>query len=383
MKQKRILAIIPTFLPRVGGAELLCLDILSRLVKKGYEIDLITPHIKNSPKSLDFEVIDGVNIHRVNKHLQFGLSRHLVNQFFQIKKAISLSKTNNYDLIHCFYVFASGITSSFLRYYLKIPLLMMLTGQDIYDPIQPVPKIFHPYMRYCMKKAQKITAISKDQKFHGEKISKRSDITIINPGIDIDKFKPSNKEPDQKAHSEEIIILTVKRLYPRGGLEDIIEIANKCAKKNKNIKFMIAGKGPLKDKLQKTIDKYNIQDNVKLLGFVPDKELVELYARSDIFALTSNYEGFGIVYIEAMSSGKPVIAYDAGATSEVVINEKTGFLIEKGDIDSFSNKILELAKNKAKLEEFGKKARERAIKEFDWQKIIDKFDKIYQELIDQ
>lgn len=138
------------------------------------------------------------------------------------------------------------------------------------------------------------------------------------------------------------IIITVGRLVKRKGVYWFIE--NVLPKLDKNILYVIIGDGPEKERLQKLIQKLKLQGQVLLLGKISDEKLKIIYNTADLFVMPNikidnNIEGFGIVAIEASSTGLPVIASDMEGISSAVINDKTGKHVESGNTQQFIQAI--------------------------------------------
>jgi glycosyltransferase involved in cell wall biosynthesis len=118
---------------------------------------------------------------------------------------------------------------------------------------------------------------------------------------------------------DRVILFTVRRLVPRMGIEKLIDAMQLVRKQHPNALLLIGGKGPLEEVLQKKIEDSGLQDQVRMLGFISEDDLVLYYQSADLFVLpTSAYEGFGLVTLESWSCGTPVVCTPVGANSEVV-----------------------------------------------------------------
>ena len=190
-----------------------------------------------------------------------------------------------------------------------------------------------------------------NQNIKSHKIEKKT--TVIYHGIDLDIFDKEKK--DQKFIYEkketEIIIGNAGRLTKQKGQHYFIDIAKKLVKKNINFKILIAGDGDLIEELAQRIKKNNLSDKIILLGFV--KEMTAFMNFIDIFALTSSWEGFGYVIVEAMACNKPVVGFNISSNPEIVTHNKTGFLVEYPDTTQFTDKIETLINNKKLLLKIG------------------------------
>lgn len=175
---------------------------------------------------------------------------------------------------------------------------------------------------------------------------KKSKIEVISNGIDISYFSKrfSNEELDKVKGDLDLknfrIVGTISRLVSVKGVEYLIDAANLIIKERKDIAFIIIGSGPQKDFLVKKVRDYKIEKRVKFIDALLD---IRPYLRiMDIFVHSPIQEGFGISIIEAMASGKPVVATAVGGICVIVKNEKTGLLIPSKDAENLKSAIIRL-----------------------------------------
>lgn len=208
--------------------------------------------------------------------------------------------------------------------------------------------------------------------------------SIVYRTID-DKFIYHNPDPIEinkiknqyNLSEKEIIILTVSRLEKEKGIDNVIKAIINLD--SSNIKYLIVGEGKDKDRLQKIIDNNNLNDKVILTGKISHEEVINYYDLCDLFILTSRRgysESFGRVFAEAGARSKPVIANNTGGAREVILNNKTGLLVDPSNIKEIREKIEFLIDNKEKREEYGSNAFKRTKKMFSSNKLIKSLDKI-------
>ncbi len=180
-------------------------------------------------------------------------------------------------------------------------------------------------------------------------------VKVIYHGIELDLFDKQSKEQFPIKEEEQIVIGTAGRLTLQKRQSDLIKIAYNLKEKGLKFKILIAGTGELKPEIEKMIEEYNLKQEVILLDFV---ENIPSFMRSiDIFALTSSWEGFGYVLVEAMAASKPVVAYKISSNPEVLRENETGFMVDYPNIDMFGDKLEELILNADKRIQFGIDAR--------------------------
>ena len=182
------------------------------------------------------------------------------------------------------------------------------------------------------------------------------------------------------------IILTLSRIEKRKGHEAVIEIISKLITPFPDIQYVIAGVGPEYVKLKKIVDKKKLEKNIIFTGKVNDGEKKYLFKKSKLMIMTtkdesskSSIEGFGIVYLEAAYFSIPSIASNIGGTPEAVIHNKTGKIIEEGDDLYLTMYNLLISDDKINI--LGLNAKKRAIEEFNWDYVIQKYTKLIKTLI--
>jgi len=195
-----------------------------------------------------------------------------------------------------------------------------------------------------------------------EKRLPSKDVRMIYCGIS-KEFKPlKNKDKEY--------MLYVGRLEKHKGIESIIGLS-----KQLNFPLKIAGYGTEEEKLKKMKDR--ISAPVEFIGRVSRQELIKLYRECSFFVSASRWEGFGLIFLEAGACRKPSIGYNIGAIPEVIIDGKTGFLVNSQE--ELKQRTEELIKNKILRERMGKEAL-RFSKKFDWDKTAEAYENAYQEI---
>jgi glycosyltransferase involved in cell wall biosynthesis len=183
-------------------------------------------------------------------------------------------------------------------------------------------------------------------------------VRVIYHGIDLDNFdgRISSGPYPGFTNPSGVILGNAGRLTSQKGQQYLIEIASRLKQKNIRFTLYIAGTGEMQSELETLIEKNNLHNEVVLLGFVEDVE--NFMQAIDIFVLSSVWEGFGYVIVEAMAACKPVVAFDISSNPEIIIRDQTGFLIEYPDLEMFCSKIELLINDEILRRQFGKKGRE-------------------------
>jgi glycosyltransferase involved in cell wall biosynthesis len=170
-------------------------------------------------------------------------------------------------------------------------------------------------------------------------------INVEPPGVDLARFSPAPANDSRRRLALEpdaFVALAVRRLVPRMGLELLLEAwADALQDLPAGSALLIAGEGPLRPALERTVRDRGLDESVRLLGRVGEQELVELYRAADVAVVPSlEHEGFGLVVIEAAACGTPSIVTDAGGLPEAVAGLDPSLIVPAGDREALRDRLL-------------------------------------------
>ncbi|OCL10630.1 glycosyltransferase family 4 protein [Glonium stellatum] len=194
-------------------------------------------------------------------------------------------------------------------------------------------------------------------------------------GVDTSLFDPSCRDEEYRkeiAPNGELILACVGRLAPEKGFEYLAQVARRLEEKNLSFKLLIVG-GNRNPSVEEDVRGFfrELRDRVVFTGFLEGKLLARAYASADIFVHCSITETFGLVVLEAMACGLPVVARDCGGPSEIVVDQKSGYLIQPEDLDGFVGCVENLMRDSGLRQELARTAREIAC-DTTWKKINNK-----------
>jgi glycosyltransferase involved in cell wall biosynthesis len=234
--------------------------------------------------------------------------------------------------------------------------------------------------------ATEIVVVSEDLRtFVAERVGiDRRRMSVIYNGVDVAKFDENSSGCKERMMGSEgldelgkPIIGTVGNLYPVKGQIYLIRAAAEVIKEFPNSTFLIIGKKTdYLNELENEVKNLNIKKNVSFLGFREDA--AELIKMMDVFVLPSLQESFSIATIEAMASSKPVVVTKCGGPEELVIDDRTGFLVKSQDPEELAEKILILLRNKTLGEEMGRAGRRRVVENFTVEAMIKDYQRLYE-----
>ena len=204
-----------------------------------------------------------------------------------------------------------------------------------------------------------------------------SKIRLIPNPVDAEMFKPHpEKEQDN-------LIVWVGRFVPEKGLENLIDAAKLVQSRINDVRFLLVGDGPLRNELEYLINDRGLSNIVSLMGPLEHKEVADMLAKASIFAFPSYKEGMPRAVLEAMSTGKAVVASDIPGMDEIIENGINGVLVQPRDANALGDAIIALLNDKKLREELGRNARQTILKSFTWKNHLTQLEKIYDKAIEE
>jgi len=365
--------------PQVGGAELQMFLLAKFLDRSKYEPILVASNYPKLQKWIGNFESEKIQVHRLNvKH------KHDPRHLTQLKKIIKLESP---ALIHahiwnpasCRYAYTAAKKTS-------TPLII-----TEHDPFRLSP-IKQALKKRQLKNTKKIISISKQNEKllkelypeHAKKLH-----TILN-GIDTTWWQSQLlgfTERDIKevkisqfhARKDTLIIISVAALHERKGINYLIEAMPKITSEFPNVKLVIVGEGPERTKLEKLIKKLDQERHIQLLGHI--NSTAPLMKSANIFCLPSKREAFGLVNLEAMITGLPIVATKVGGIPEIIEDNENGILIEPENSEAIAEALKKLVKSESLREKLGKRGLEIVKSRFSAKKMAEEYGKIYDKII--
>ncbi len=298
---------------------------------------------------------------------------------FQFITASRVIKRENIDLIHSHWLLPQGIVGALIQMTLKIPHIASVHGTDIH--IIHSHRSLHPLLQFISKNTNFITTNSNHSSRLVQDIISHTSTRVIPMGIDSKEFT----EYSINNQSEKKTILFVGRLITWKGVHILIEATNILKEKKCNIQVMIVGDGPNRDELINFSKRMMVDSIVHFLGKISRHELLSYYKMADVFVLPSilhknQTEGLGVVLLEAMASGIPVIGSNIGGIPDIIENKVNGLLVPPGDPVALANSIYYIINNPDRSEKFKDEGFFTVKNRFSWSVISTQFIELYQKI---
>jgi glycosyltransferase involved in cell wall biosynthesis len=212
---------------------------------------------------------------------------------------------------------------------------------------------------------------------------------IIPGGVDLERFQPAADKTAIRRRLglplDRVLLLTVRNLVPRMGLDNLINAFRKLLPCAPDLFLVIGGDGPLKQSLADQIGSLDLANHVLLTGFLPEDRLPDYYRMADMFVLpTRELEGFGLVTLESMASGVPVLGTPVGGTREILDRFDPAFLFRDDQPDSLAALILEhyriIRNHPERWRRSCTRCRDFVEKKFSWEKNVDGLEALFKHM---
>jgi glycosyltransferase involved in cell wall biosynthesis len=196
-------------------------------------------------------------------------------------------------------------------------------------------------------------------------------IGIVSEGIDVDEWQRAIAAAPPRSDTRPVL-LCVSRQYRRKHIDDLLRAFALLRRRLPDACLRIVGDGPEHARLLALAHELGLGDSAAFLGGIPDDEVRREYAQADVFCMPSVQEGFGIVFLEAMAAGLPVVSTTAAAIPEVVRHGETGILVAPRDVAAMAGALLLLFSDRRRREQYGRAARE-LVWQYDWRRVCEMF----------
>jgi N-acetyl-alpha-D-glucosaminyl L-malate synthase BshA len=363
------IACYPTF----GGSGVVATELALALAARGHAVHILA---YDRPSRLP-DFVAGVTYHQVSAP-SYPLFISPPYTLALATKMADVAEHAPLDLLHVHYALPhaiSAILARQMREPARLAVVTTLHGTDI--TLVGQDQSYLPITRFAIEKSDAATAVShylRDVTI--STFGTRREIDVVPNFVDGARYRPggASEWALQFRRPGEALLAHVSNFRPVKRIGDVIEIFDRV-RRQIPARLLLVGDGPDRALAERLCREKNICDLVSFLGNVPAIE--RLLPVCDVLLLTSDRESFGLSALEAMACGVPVVGTDAGGLPEVVASGVTGFLRPIGDVGAMSADVLTILASKQSREEFGRRARERALAEFPEERAVASYLAVY------
>ncbi|WP_026674707.1 1,4-alpha-glucan branching protein domain-containing protein [Alkalihalobacterium bogoriense] len=358
-----------------GGLGIHVHHLAETIAKRGERVHVVT---YNDKEKIVVEKRNGVIIHRIPASVSedFYLSIADWNREI-IDYVLSLSNRVSFSIIHAhdWLVASSALV---LKESLHCPLLATIhateagRNQGIKTSLQ---QAIHHLERKFVQQANHIIVCSQFMKteIHTSFKTSLEKISIIPNGVILKEKHKVNVEDGQT-------VIAIGRFVYEKGFTVFIDAAKHVLLKYPKTRFILAGQGEMKQDYVKQIQQVNIAESFHIKGFLQENEKWDLYHEASVVCIPSVYEPFGIVALEAMACGKPIVASNTGGLKEVVVHNQTGIIVPPCDSERLAEGIIELLSKPNRAEQLGERGRQE-VQQYCWSEVTAQTTNVYRQLL--
>lgn len=358
--------------PTAGGSGVVATELGKHLADRGHDIAFISYasplRLRDLPPRVCFHEVDQDD-HPLLKQFPHSLTL--------TAKMVEVARTHRLQVLHVHYAIpfaAAAINARQVAPELGLKVITTLHGTDI-TVVGATPS-FKPVVEWSINESDAVTAVSGFLAAEtGSQLSLRRPIEVVPNFIDPDRHDaviPScipGKDSDRQ-----MTLMHISNFRPLKRLGDVVRIFERVQRRI-DARLMLVGDGPDYGRTRALVEELGLADRVHFVGVVD--EVAPLLSAADLLLLPSETESFGLVALEAMASGVPVVASRVGGLPEVVEHGVTGYLAPVGDVEAMAELSLRILSDCGARKRFGEAARERAVRLFDWHAVVPRYEDIY------
>jgi glycosyltransferase involved in cell wall biosynthesis len=379
-----------------GGQNVYVRRVGEALARLGWQVDMFTRWanpaqltlVEHTPGCRTIRLAAGPQTH-IGRDDLFEYLPEFVNEFLRFQHSNSIL----YSLVHTNYWLSSWVGMEISK---QQPTRQIHTYHSLgavkYQSVSTIPMIAKTRLnveKRCLETVDCVVATSPQEKEHMRSlVSTQGNIDIIPCGTDTKAFGKVDRPTARQQLGitpEEKVVLYVGRFDPRKGIETLVRAMGQPDLRNlPSVKLMIAGgstpgekDGLERDRIESIVAELGLSGNTVFPGRLDHTQLPFYYAAADVCIVPSHYEPFGLVAIEAMASGTPVVASDVGGLQFTVVPEETGLLAPAQNEAAFAAAIHRILVNPAWREQLGRAARQRVQSHFSWDGVAAQLSELY------
>lgn len=358
MSDARVLLLSQVFPPAVGGSAVLFEQLYSRL---GWPVTVLTNERADPPSGFRYE--PGV---RIDPRFRGLREPGAVAQHLRLARQLRRLAPG---VVHCGRAQPEGLAALLAAVTCRrLPYVAWVHGEEINSSLQSrehalLMRAVHRRARLLLANSRNTLDVLQASGAQGDKVR------IVYPGVDAARFvspKPI------RANAEGPVLLTVGRLQRRKGHDLVLQALPEVLRRHPTTRYVVVGDGEERGRLEQIARDVGVAARVTFAGEVPMEDLPGYFAGCDVFVMPNrvhngDFEGFGIVFLEAAAAGRPVIGGRSGGVPEAVAEGETGFLVTGEDAGELAAALDALLANPERRQRLGAAGRARVQTQFTWQ----------------
>ncbi len=331
--------------------------------ERGHEVHVFSIRSDNIPGVR----VQTVCIGPINSKSKWWAFLSYLRLMLSVKRRLKVLRP---DILHAQYTVTHGAIAAFSRFH---PRVVSCWGSDvIWDKPGRMPWFFRFLNRVALKNADLVCSTSRFMtKVASQFLPLNKSIEQIPFGVDYDRFKPAQRKNSLEEEGG-FRCGFVKTFAPKYGPETLIRAMRRVVDVVPEAKLVMAGRGPIKEKLQHLVTQLGLDEYVEFVGFIPNDQVPDLMQTFDAFVNCSTTESFGVAILEASACGLPVVVTKVGGVAEVCLEGQTGIMVEANNSKELAQALIRLAKDRDLRTKMGLAGRKFVLENYIWRDNVDK-----------
>ena len=322
---------------------------------------------------------------------EMGRSINPIFDLVTFWKLYKLIKAGRYHIVHT-HASKAGVLGRLAAWLAGTPIIVHTLHSLVFHDYQPwiVNRTWWLAKKICAPVTDFFISVSEviSEKAIAAGIAKPEKFRTIYSGMELDWFLNAKFDAEKVRKEFGIpldvpVVGKIARLFPLKGHDQLMDAAPEIVKRIPNVRFFLIGDGILLEHLQERAKEYGIFDNFVFAGLIDRTRIPEIISAMDVVVHTSLREGLARVLPQALAMGKPCVSFDIDGAREVVINDKTGYLVEAFDSVGLADGVVRLLENEELRRQFGENGRRHVDPNFRAEKMVTDISEVYQMLLIQ
>jgi glycosyltransferase involved in cell wall biosynthesis len=332
--------------PPLGGGGGVINALLAKELARNHDVTVLTSRGQDKPSR---EILDGIEILRVpvmnrtdaSAASIISMACYLPMGWYEGRRHL---RQRRYDIINTHFVVPTGPVGQSLANFAAVPNILTVHGGDLYDPSKAISPHRHAVLRALIRRlliaadcvvGQSANTIENVHNFYLPDLA----CELIPLGIE----RPTQRNPGRAEFGfsdTDFLMVTIGRLVGRKANDQLIRMVKDLGRND--VRLIIIGDGPSRASLEELASQLGVSEQVYFAGFAAEKDKEALLQIADLYVSTSQHEGFGLVYLEAMAAGLPIVCYDHGGHTDYLEQGKTGAVVALNQLQDFAEQCREL-----------------------------------------
>ena len=369
--------------PPLGGGGGVVMAAMARSLAERHDVTVLTSQAVDLP----FEALDAnVKVVRVPVFFRKALATANLPSMaaylpMGLRRGLELGRKQRFDIINTHFAVPTGPLGNWLSKRMAIPNILSVHGGDLYDPSKKMSPHRHGFLRRAVARllveADAVVAQSQDTARNVEQIyGVGRKVDLIPLGIDRPPQSIRAQRSEFDIPDNAFVMVTAGRIVPRKASTQLIDTLVAVP----DSFLLVVGDGPEAAAVKHKAMELGVYNRLRMLGYVSDEVKYKAYAAANVFVSTAQHEGFGLVFLEAMSFGLPVICYNKGGQTDFLSTPATGFVIQLNDQKAFNAAVTALRDAPERCKAIGRHNLE-AVEDFFIERCAERYERVFEAAI--